>query len=70
MARKARLLRRIAAPLAGTLIVAGCYGGKEFRDAAGPALRTGLDSIATGLIDGAYAVFEPDSDSNSNSSRP
>jgi hypothetical protein len=38
----------------------GCAGAQEFRAVAGDSLQTGLTTIATGVIDGLFAVFEPD----------
>jgi len=39
---------------------AGCEEAEEFRAAAASSLRSGVQTIATGLIDGLFAVFEPD----------
>jgi hypothetical protein len=40
----------------------GCDGklGKEFRETASSSLQSGLTEIATGLINGAFAVYDPD----------
>jgi hypothetical protein len=38
----------------------GCEGAQEFRAAASSSLETGFDAIADGLIDGLFAVFQPD----------
>lgn len=38
----------------------GCDTAERFRAAAGSSLHTGVQSIATGLIDGVFAVFEPE----------
>ncbi len=42
----------------------GCdlRAAQEFRTAAGPALEEAANALADGLIDGAFAVFEPDAD--------
>ncbi|MCH7812741.1 MAG: hypothetical protein IID40_01850 [Planctomycetes bacterium] len=34
----------------------------EFRRAAGPSLQTGLTAALTGVVDGAFAVFTPDTE--------
>ncbi|HRX83629.1 MAG TPA: hypothetical protein P5572_01275 [Phycisphaerae bacterium] len=38
----------------------GCSSAQEFRTAAADSLYTGMQSIAAGLVDGLYAVFQPD----------
>lgn len=38
----------------------GCLSGTEFRAAAAPAIKTGVNSILDGLVDGLFAVVEPD----------
>ena len=38
----------------------GCSLGAEFRAAAGPAVETGVNAILDGLVDGLFAVIEPD----------
>lgn len=32
----------------------------EFRDAASPSLRTGVDALLDGFVEGVFAVVEPD----------
>jgi len=44
----------------GMLIAAGCESSQQFREAAGPALESGVNSILDGLVDGFFAVYEPD----------
>jgi len=64
-----RSLRTVLAILAVIVLASpGCEirSAQEFRAIAGPELQSGLTSIVTGLIDGAFAVVDPD-DSNSNS---
>ena len=41
----------------------GCipYSGTQFREAAIPALQTGVTSIMVGLIDGVFAVVDVES---------
>lgn len=53
--------------LGGLLAVAtcGCVAGQEFRAAAGDSLRSGLTTVTNGLIDGLFAVFEPDTTTSS-----
>lgn len=40
----------------------GCdiRSAQEFRAVAGPALEQAANALADGLLDGAFAVFEPD----------
>lgn len=38
----------------------GCSSAQEFRTAAADSLYTGMQSIAAGLVDGLYAVWQPD----------
>lgn len=38
----------------------GCVTGREFREAAGPAFQTGVTAIVNGLLDGLFAIIEPD----------
>ena len=33
--------------------------GDDFRSAAGPNLQAGVTQVLTGMVDGAFAVFEP-----------
>lgn len=42
----------------------GCSAAEEFRSVAGDSLKSGMTTIATGLIDGIFAVFEPDATSD------
>ena len=46
----------------------GCLMGKEFREAAGPAMESGVGLILDGLVDGIFAVIEPETDSNGSTS--
>lgn len=43
-----------------TFLLGGCSLGQEFRAAAGPAFETGINAILDGLVDGVFAVIEPD----------
>lgn len=44
----------------GLTITSGCREAEEFRAVAGNQVQSGLTSIVTGLIDGIFAVIEPD----------
>ena len=43
-------------------INAGCSGPyvKEFREVAGADLQSGVLSVLTGVVDGVFAVYDPD----------
>ncbi|MCC7291448.1 MAG: hypothetical protein IT449_05230 [Phycisphaerales bacterium] len=46
----------------------GCEAhADEFREAAAPALRTGVDSLMDGLVEGVFAVVEPEASSTDDS---
>lgn len=47
-----------------TLPATSCTFGREFRDAAGPALQSGVTSILTGLVNGVFAAIEPEPDTD------
>ena len=38
----------------------GCGSAQEFREVAGPAVHSGVTDIVNGLVDGLFAVIEPD----------
>ena len=38
----------------------GCLAGREFREIAVPAVHSGLSLILDGLVDGVFAVIDPD----------
>lgn len=44
------------------LPLAACNGeiGRQFRTAAGASLETGVQAIVSGLLDGVFAVIEPE----------
>ena len=44
----------------------GCAEAEEFRAIAASQVQSGLTSIVTGLIDGVFAVIEPDATTDSN----
>ena len=48
---------------AGLLPISACDGtlGYEFRTAAGDSIQQGVQSIVSGVLDGMFAVLEPDS---------
>ncbi len=53
--------RRAACAFVGiAFLLSGCSLGEEFRAAAGPAVETGVNAILDGLVDGLFAVIEPD----------
>jgi hypothetical protein len=55
----------VLAAACGVVLCCGCdLDGQEFRTAAGPALEAGVTTLATGLIDGAFAVYMPDDEDN------
>lgn len=54
-----RLLEALAV-LATVLAATGCRDAQGFRTASGDALQTGVQAIATGLIDGFFAVYQPE----------
>jgi hypothetical protein len=64
MVRSSR--RNLAGVLAGIAvgfpltISTGCVTGREFRAAAGPAVQQGLALILDGVVDGLFAVVEPE----------
>jgi len=47
--------------------VTGCVTGREFRKVAGPAVQTGVTAIVNGLLDGIFAVIEPDTTTDGDS---
>ncbi|HMQ15177.1 MAG TPA: hypothetical protein PKC49_04310 [Phycisphaerae bacterium] len=60
-----RHARAWAALVAAAALCGGCNEDealRAFRDAAASSLQSGLTSIASGVIDGAFAVFELGSD--------
>jgi hypothetical protein len=51
------------------ILSAGCeFDGEEFRAVAGPSLEAGVTTLATGIIDGAFAVYMPDDEDDTASS--
>jgi len=62
--RLAREVMRWALMLGGGTLVAGtpCDGkmGLEFRNAATSSIQTGVQTILAGVVDGIFAVIEPD----------
>ncbi len=63
-----RLARTAAAGL--TALFAACLPGcdsdfaKEFRQVAGPSIESGVSSILNGVLDGLFAVADPDDTSS------
>ena len=63
--RSHRFFSRMAGWKAGVLMILaasgiGCESAEEFRSVASSAIQSGVTSIATGVIDGLFAVFTPD----------
>ena len=60
---KRRPVKALAIVTSVLLLAAGmgCEDAEEFRAATSDALQSGLTTIATGLLDGVFAVWEPDS---------
>lgn len=58
--------RRLTFSLAAIILtnLAGCLPllGTEFREAASPAVRSGVTEIVNGLLDGIFAAIEPEPD--------
>ena len=52
----------MAAMIGGLLTVTtcGCDDAEEFRAVAGGSVEQGVNLIVDGIIDGLFAVFEPD----------
>lgn len=68
--RIAQILVGLSLTLPATMCGLACDTGDvmdEFRAASSDAFATGLKSIASGLIDGLFALFEPDTGSASGS---
>ena len=49
-------------PLVAMLLATqlGCRSAQEFREVAGPAVHSGVTDIVNGLVDGMFAVIDPD----------
>ncbi len=68
---KHRQLRRWSAVICmiiAGLALTGCLGAQEFRSASYSSIQAGVNAIADGLIDGFFAVFQPDTTTNTSSS--
>lgn len=52
--------------LTGTAGTLGCDTWDEFRTVAGPNIETGVNAFVDGILDGLFAVFEPDEDISDN----
>lgn len=70
----ARTTRRTGRLVGGVVLAvtatfaAGCGDGafgKEFREVTAPTFETGVMTIADGLLEGLFAVYNPDSDASS-----
>ncbi len=63
------LRARLALVAVAALGCAGCeFDAEEFRSATSAPLQSGLTTITTGLLDGAFALYEPDPDSGDDAS--
>ena len=64
--RELRRVRKATAAMTGVSftvfsVVSGCADvGRDFRTAAGPAIESGVRSIVDGVLDGLFAVIEPE----------
>lgn len=59
-------LRRVAVAAAslGVCWMGACpLGGTQFRETALPAIQTGVTSILNGMLDGIFAVIQPEAGS-------
>lgn len=58
-----RLMKVMVLMLSGSTILGACNGplAQEFRSVAAGGLQEGITAIATSVIDGAFAVFTPNS---------
>ncbi len=54
--------------LLGLTLLAGCDSemAKEFREVASPSLQSGISSILDGVVDGVFAVVDPDTSESDN----
>jgi len=60
MKRSIRACTGMIAMILAAACLTGCDRSREFRDAAGSALHSGVSLILDGLVDGVFAVIEPD----------
>jgi hypothetical protein len=65
---RAKVLAVLVAVAVAALSTGCDLDGKEFRTVAGPSLETGVTTLATGLIDAAFAVYMPDDEDNNSAS--
>lgn len=62
--RSAHRTTRLLTSVAATMMLCralSCSGAQEFRSVAGGDIKTGVQTIASAVIDGLFAVIEPDS---------
>ena len=65
--RTGRLIGGVALAVTAAF-VAGCGDGafgKEFREVTAPTFESGVMTIADGLLEGLFAVYNPDSEASS-----
>ena len=60
MNRGIRTCGRVLVMVVVAAFTTGCLTGKEFRDVAGPSVHSGISLILDGLVDGVFAVIDPD----------
>ncbi len=60
MKRSTRTFVAAIAMVVAAAFSTGCLSGREFRDIAGPAVHSGVALILDGLVDGVFAVIDPD----------
>ncbi len=66
--KKSDLGRRAVLTALGLAVLpvqVGCLHGPEFRDAALPAIESGLDLILDGVVDGVFAAIQVESTTDS-----
>ena len=55
----------LALLVCGMCVLPGCLTGEEFRAVAGPSVQSGVTSIVNGVLDGLFAVIEPETTTDS-----
>jgi len=61
MCMKSAIRKSIAMIMfAAMLPLTGCAEAEEFRSVAGSTIQAGVQTVASGIIDGLFAVLDPD----------
>ena len=60
MNRSTRTCVTATVMVAAAALSTGCLAGREFREIAVPAVHSGVSLILDGLVDGVFAILEPD----------